>query len=354
MDSLTQVVLGASVAEARMGKAVGYRAPLWGAVIGTIPDLDVLGNLWQSEFEAFVFHRSLSHSLLFCLLASPALGWLIHRIYKGKYGSAKSWGWLAFWCLTTHILLDCFTNWGTQVFYPFSEYRVAFNNIFVIDPLYTLPLMACLIAAICLPRTHRWRGFWNKLGLGLSSFYIVLTLTNKQVVEGVFAQELHRQGISVKQQSTYPTPFNNLLWYVVAEEQGPNFYMGLYSLLSDSRRVELIPIPKRHDLIPDSLRNELIERMTRVSKGQYVLSQQADTVYWHDLRFGALNLFADSVSQPLEYTFSFKLLMADSAYADIAQIPPFAREIEDLSFTETLSFTQTRLLGPLWDKMMGN
>ena len=48
MDSLTQIVLGASVGEAALGRKVGNRAMVWGAIAGTIPDLDVISNGWVS------------------------------------------------------------------------------------------------------------------------------------------------------------------------------------------------------------------------------------------------------------------------------------------------------------------
>ena len=106
MDSLTQIVLGASVGEAVLGKKVGNRAPLWGAIAGTVPDLDVIGNFFQSEYAALLTHRTFTHSLLFCIIAPPLLGWLIHRFYRRKHGSWQNWSWLSFWAFSTHILLD--------------------------------------------------------------------------------------------------------------------------------------------------------------------------------------------------------------------------------------------------------
>lgn len=90
MDSLTQIVLGASVGEAVAGKKLGNRAMVWGAIAGTIPDLDVLLNPWLDTVQQLSFHRSLTHSFLFALLMSPVLGWLLHRLYRkrGEIGRA--------------------------------------------------------------------------------------------------------------------------------------------------------------------------------------------------------------------------------------------------------------------------
>ena len=84
MDSITQATLGAAVGEWLLGRKLGNRALAWGALLGTLPDLDVLiapfldtaGNLW--------WHRGPSHSLLVMLLASWLLSpWLAGR-WKGS------------------------------------------------------------------------------------------------------------------------------------------------------------------------------------------------------------------------------------------------------------------------------
>jgi inner membrane protein len=82
MDSLTQITLGAAVGEAVLGRKVGNRAMLWGAIGGTIPDLDVLSNLVTDDISALAFHRAITHSFAFAFLAPAALGWLVHRIYE--------------------------------------------------------------------------------------------------------------------------------------------------------------------------------------------------------------------------------------------------------------------------------
>ena len=74
MDSLTQITLGAAVGEVVLGKKVGNRAMLWGAVGGTIPDLDVFSNFFTDEITALAFHRGITHSIFFSVFAPFALG----------------------------------------------------------------------------------------------------------------------------------------------------------------------------------------------------------------------------------------------------------------------------------------
>jgi len=86
MDSLTQITLGAAVGELVLGKKVGNRAMLWGAVAGTIPDLDVLAGSVTDEISALAYHRAFTHSLAFACIAPLGLGALVHRLYGGKEG----------------------------------------------------------------------------------------------------------------------------------------------------------------------------------------------------------------------------------------------------------------------------
>ncbi|MEM9023888.1 MAG: metal-dependent hydrolase, partial [Bacteroidota bacterium] len=227
--------------EAVLGKKVGNRAPLWGAIAGTIPDLDVVATPFLSTVDGALFHRGFSHSMLFAVLLAPLLGWLIHRIYRQRKGSWRGWAWLSFWALVTHPLLDCFTNWGTQLFWPHAS-RLSWNTIFVIDPLYTLPFLFFLVWALRKPRQHPLRQRLNHVGIIISSLYLLVTVVNKQIVNGVFLDSLNRELISVEQYQTMPTPLNNILWTVVAESE-EEFYIGYYSLINSPTTISYRAFP---------------------------------------------------------------------------------------------------------------
>jgi len=87
MDSLTQIVLGAAVGELAQGKKLGNRAMIWGAIAGTIPDLDVfVGKLYKDPVDELAFHRGISHSFFFALTFSMVLSYLTYWLYdKGTY-----------------------------------------------------------------------------------------------------------------------------------------------------------------------------------------------------------------------------------------------------------------------------
>ena len=89
MDSITQIVLGAAVGEVAMGKKAGNRAMLWGGIAGTIPDLDILANLFCDDLTALAFHRGISHSFFFAFTAPMLFAYLTERFYKSGFYQNK-------------------------------------------------------------------------------------------------------------------------------------------------------------------------------------------------------------------------------------------------------------------------
>ena len=291
MDSITQIVLGAACGEAVLGKKIGNRALLFGAIGGTIPDLDVFVGklLFNNEIDAMAFHRGFMHSFLFAILAAIGFGMLVFWVYnRGKrYGmtTQKEWMWLFFASIFTHPILDSFTAYGTQLFAPFSNYRVAFNNIAVADPFYTLPFLTALIIMMCFKRTSTKRRLFLYLGLGLSSLYMLSTLVNKYHVNGVYKQALAEQRFDYIRFQTQPTILNNILWYGIAETSGA-YYVGFYSILdTEATMNKWHKLPKNHELIEGIPKD--LETLAWFSDGYYNLSETAslDTYLFKDLRY---------------------------------------------------------------------
>lgn len=301
MDSLTQIVLGAAVGEAVLGRKVGNKAMLYGAIAGTIPDLDTFARLFTDTVTAIEIHRGFTHSIVFSILFAPVFGWLISKLEKRSVAGWKDWSWLIFWAFFTHPILDSFTTWGTQLFWPF-DLRIAFKNIFVIDPLYTLPFLVFLILAMRSKRGSERRRKFNNLGLIISSSYLVISLILKGVTYYQFKNALEEQGYDYSQIETKPAPFNTILWTAnVALEDA--YLIGDYSLF-DSKPIEFKRYPKNHELL-DELRNgDKINRLIDISNGWFIISEEKGMLYFNDLRFGVLDISAENPN----FVFSYKLL----------------------------------------------
>ena len=173
---------------------------------GTIPDLDVILNVFLDPVQAVLAHRAFSHSVFFAILISPVLGWLLKKIYRHDHLTIKDWTKLFFWSIFTHPLLDIFTNYGTGLFYPLWEERIALNTIFVIDPAYTLPLLVAFIITFFFNRNDKWRQRLNWAALGLSSLYLGITVINKININQEVKNYLARNSLSYKRFTTIPLP----------------------------------------------------------------------------------------------------------------------------------------------------
>ena len=295
MDSLTQIVLGAACGEIVLGKKIGNKALLFGAIGGTIPDLDVFigGWLYGNEIDAMAFHRGFMHSILFAVLGAFLFGWITYRLYnKGKRletTTLKDWIWLYFLSIFTHPILDSFTPYGTQLFAPFSDYRIAFNNISVADPAYTLPFLICLIVAMFYNRTRTRRQYWVKAGIIISSAYMLFTIGNKFYVNSIFEKSFDEANINYSRFSVQPTILNNLLWYGIAETP-TDYRVGFYSLFDTKNRVDtILTIPKNRKLL--DVQHPDIKTLTWFSNGYYTLTpmDSSKNIQYLDLRYPLLN-----------------------------------------------------------------
>lgn len=339
MDSLTQIVLGAACGEAILGRKIGNKALLLGAIGGTIPDLDVfVGSLlYNNEIDAMLFHRGFMHSILFSILASLLLGWLTFKLYNsGKRlhtTTQKDWLWLWFLSLFTHPILDCFTPYGTQLFAPFSNYRVAFNNIAVVDPVYTLPFLICMVVLMFFNRQSNKRLFWLKLGIGISSVYMLFTIGNKFYMDYLFHKSLNDNKLSYKRYFTQPTIFNNILWYGVAEIDSA-YYVGYYSLL-DKKHIfsDFKMLSKTRDLKPETY--DRIKKLAWFSNDYYsIYKLGANDYQYNDLRYP---LTSDENSN--SSVFKFRLYKENGEL----NMKPFARTEDNISDA----------LNALWERLKG-
>lgn len=305
MDTVTQITLGAAVGEAAAGREAGNKAPLWGAAFGLLPDLDVLGNVFLTEAQALTFHRSVTHSFVFIAVVTLGAAYGLRRLHTDPPVSVRRWAGLVAAVLLTHVGLDCLTTYGTQVFWPFSKYPVIYGTIFIIDPLYTVPLAAGLLVSFRWSPSTRPRRWANYAGLALSSAYLLLTVVNKQHVNRVVAQNLAKKEPPAERFLTTPTPFNNLLWRGIAETKD-GFYVGDYSLLDPDETINFRYVPKQHDLLGAAADDPLLQHLRRFSRGYFVVRRDADgALLMQDLRFGRNDV---GLTPSGEYLFTFRLL----------------------------------------------
>ncbi len=284
MDSLTQLALGAAVGEATLGRKVGNRAILWGAIAGTLPDLDVFIPLGDVVRD-FTYHRSASHSIFVLALLTPLLVWLITRIHPRTADLRRQWAMTIYLVFLTHVLLDSLTAYGTQIFWPLVNTPVSWSTIFIIDPAYTLPLIAGVLAALILSRDSDRGHLINRFGLALSSLYLGWTLVAKTIVERNFEQSLAAQGIEYERLFTTPAPFNSLLWRAVARSDSA-YYEGYYSVFDRAQPVQFTRYPSEDGLLSGLEDYWPANRLKWFSRGFYAVNRDQQDIIISDLRMG--------------------------------------------------------------------
>ena len=293
MDSLTQIALGSAVTVAVMGRRTAvWKAALWGAVAGTLPDLDAFIDHGNAILN-MTRHRAESHSLLYVTLAAPLLAWAVSRLH-GEAALLRRW-WLALWlALFTHPLLDAMTVYGTQLLQPFTDHPFAVGSIFIIDPLYTVPLIVGVALALRLKSQRGLR--WNAAGLVLSTLYLGWSFGAQQQATQVARASLEAQGIAASGLLVTPAPFNTLLWRMVATTP-TQYFEGHYSLLDDSPRIRWTAYERGAALMEQHGREPSVARIAAFSQGFYRLSESGGRLFVTDLRMG----------QEPAYTFHFDL-----------------------------------------------
>ncbi len=297
MDSLTQAVLGASIGGAMLSRYHGRKAVVAGAIIATLPDLDVFIQ-YADPISSMTFHRGFSHSL-FVLSAFSLLLAALWRGIKPDKRYSFMWLWCTLWLiLITHPLLDSFTSFGTQLWWPLTPTPASWSSLFIIDPLYTVPLVVGSLAVLLFgkgPRTQKWINW----GLILSTAYLGWSVAAKHWAEHRALEQLQAQGIRIEQHWSAAMPFNTLLWRVLTRDEHQHCEMVI-SLL-DRQPSEFVCIDHNQFLtqaIPDA---PLVDRLRWFSGDWVRFDIQDDVLIATDIRIGAvmgLSSFRFAVAEP--------------------------------------------------------
>ena len=211
MDPISQAALGAVVAQSVAHHKLGFRAAGIGALVGAMPDIDVLFSLNGDYFDQLVSHRGITHSLIFAPVIGPMIAWAIWRweakspLVSADRQRLLTWTVAIVAAIFSHPLLDLLTTYGTQLLLPFSNARFAINAMPIIDPVYTLMLLGGLLAAGRFYRTNA-RAV-ALLTLTISSAYLGYGWYLNEAAETYVAQQLARENVHGAKIAAFPTIF---------------------------------------------------------------------------------------------------------------------------------------------------
>jgi len=292
LDSVTHIAIGICAGELVAGKKLGKTALLWGAIANSIPDIDVITSLWMNPADSLLAHRGFTHSILFQLLLIPIAAYFLKRLYNKKEFSFQGWMWLIGINLFLHIFLDALTAYGTGWFEPFSHYRVSFNTIFILDPLFSISFIVGAIILIIKKSNAPSRQKVAQICVLISGCYLLFTMINKVNVNEMIENSLTRSNISNENYLSTPTPLNNFLWYIVAHDSN-GVHIGYYSIFDKTENIQFTTIIKNPQLTDSLKGNEDVDKLVRFSQGYYMLQKENGVVVFSDLRMGQLGGWAD-------------------------------------------------------------
>jgi inner membrane protein len=306
MDSVTQFALGASIGEAVLGRKIGNRAPVIGGIVATLPDLDAFIP-YEEAVATFTYHRSASHSLFVLAAVSPLIARLVLSLQPAFQKYKNETFWLVFLALFTHPLLDAFTVYGTQLFWPLTDYPVSGSTIFIVDPAYTLWLLVGFISAMVINREKSLGHKLNTAGLVLSSLYLSWTVVAKVLVDTRFEQALLDEGLAFDQVMTTPAPFTTLEWRIIGRNE--TGYFDAFTPVFGSTEDIMFNHYSSEDYLLESIDTHWpVKRLHNFTHGYYKVSRRGSDILITDLRMG------------LEGSYVFNFKVAEFSGAEIVPV----------------------------------
>jgi inner membrane protein len=285
MDSLTHIVLGACIGDAIASKKLGKKAMIIGALAQSTPDIDFITTFWLTDTQDILAHRGITHSIIFSIVATFGLALIGRFIFRKSALSFRHWLMIFGINLFTHILIDSFNAYGIGWFEPFSSHRVALHILFVADPLFSIWPFIAFIALIITRTSNPRRAAWRLFGISFSFLYLCFAIIGKTLVNNAVNRNLTAQGIEPKNYFTTPTPFNSLLWFVVAKH-GDGYHVGYRSIFDSRREMDFTYFPQNDFLLDSVVNRKEVDDMRTFANEFYTVEERNDTTIFNVLRFG--------------------------------------------------------------------
>ncbi len=225
MDPISQASLGASLSLSfTEDKSKYVTALVIGALAGMAPDLDVFIRSDTDPLLFLEFHRQFSHSLIFIPFGALFCALVFYPFARKKLTFSKIYL-FSFLAYATHGLLDACTSYGTQLFWPFSNQRISWNTVSIIDPLFTLPLIFFIVLSV-IKRNARFARF----GFIYAVIFLASGMIQKNRAETVIYQLAQQRGHQVERLHIKPSFGNRHVWKLIYEYQD-RYYVDAVKLL---------------------------------------------------------------------------------------------------------------------------
>lgn len=281
MDTITQALLGGAVGYAVAGKTQRRKAMLWGAAVAVLPDLDVFIP-YDNDLDSMTFHRSWTHSWFVHTAIAPVMAALLHRFDKSF---AFSTWWLLIWLmLITHAGLDALTVYGTQLFWPLMPSPASGGSVFIIDPIYSIPLLAGFLVILLRPKL-KLSDRVMRHSFVFSCLYLIWGLGAQQWILHQAKTQMAEQQISYQHMQVSATAFNTLLWRIIAVND-QHYYEGFRSILENGYEWQFQQYDRGAELIAKTESLPAFKRIDWFTNGLFKLDKVGHRIVASDLRMG--------------------------------------------------------------------
>lgn len=271
--------------EVFLGRQLGRRALLWGAIAQSAPDIDVLASLWTDTAENLLAHRGFTHSLLCAALLTPLFALAADRWHRPHDIPFSRFCWFFGVAIFGHDLLDSLNSYGTGLLEPFSHARIALNVLFVADPFFSIVPGIIGVVLIFIRKHQRYHKPLACSALAWCVLYIGYATYHKVAMERTVHRMLAQQGVQYKRTFITPTVLNNWLWYVLADD-GRGFHIGYRSVFDTTDSLELHYVPQGAERLQQVQDEAELDLLLRFSQGWYTVEERSDSLVFNDLRFG--------------------------------------------------------------------
>lgn len=231
MDIVTQGIAGALLAQMVSSREHRRYATITGLVAGVLPDMDAAIRSASDPLLTLEFHRQFSHSLLFIPVGALIASLILWPFMRQKLSTSRLYlfSLLGF---SSAGLLDACTSFGTQLFWPFSDERIAWNLLAIIDPLFTLLILSMVVAF--------WRSgkkIYPVSGFVFALAYLLLAFSQQQAALQIQHELAQSRKHHPERSVIKPTLGNIVLWRSVYLHQGRYYVDAIRPAIFASTRI---------------------------------------------------------------------------------------------------------------------
>lgn len=257
------------------------------------PDLDVVIRSSSDPLLFLEYHRHFTHSLAFVPFGALLCAVVMHRFVRNQLQFRQTYL-FALIAFATHGLLDACTTYGTMLLWPFSDARIAWNNVSVVDPLFTLPLIALIVLA--LKRRRPVFSYWAVLW---TTFYLLLGVVQHERALDAVADLAESRGHTPTRIEAMPAFASLFLWRGIYEYEGKYYvdaiHMGRREIVYEGGSAEIVgPGAPPPGLVPGTQQALDLERFERLAAGYTAIDRSRPNLVM-DMRYGILPNDADGI-----------------------------------------------------------